>query len=397
MINVYKKTERSKQNPSGYVEISGEELDKPFLCCISAQDMLDKSIFGTIRQGAQAARVYTPQDKGAGYKIEEFPVDFLGFKYKKDDMSKDNTTELVENFLYPYLSKEGLGKEKLTERARKMNFMTYCDGTNTYRSIEQKLTEKLTKSGLSEEDIKDIISGVHLVAIGTGVDTRSFECTSLTLIDANDNEIWNGLTDSAQENMTNRNSNELYGQFNDKNGYYYYKGTGNHDLIEYFRDGVAVKPILHYAVSKTLEASVNNKEYKLTDIINGINSFNRNGRSQEELLNEIDNTANYGNIPKYTQSELELRRELDELYYVYRKTSKENERLEKSEKNKNQGIKNIIDGIKKYSSDVTFYQILVEAGYWQAPRGVDPYSFPSDKEIRNMMEQERTNESNMKL
>ncbi len=393
MINVYKKVEKSKDYPSGYMEISDSELDKPFLLCISAQDNFDKSIFGTIRQGVQAARVYNTKDFGAGYKVLKFPVDFLGFRFVKDDEKINNAVEIVNRFLYPYLIKNGLDIEKLVEQSRKMNFMTYCDGTITYKKIEDELIRHLSIDGLSKEDIKTIISNIHLVSIGTMVDTNDFECSNISLIDVNDREIWNDFIFDTKENMENNNEDYVYGKYNNqKSGYYFYNGTGRHNLLEYFRDGVLVKPVLYYIIGKVLDTSIKNEKLTIDEIINLLNNFVKKG-SQEELLNIIDNSINYGDAPKYSSDELNLRLELDELYSSYKKEVMEKKMLQKENEKNIQDKNRMIDAIKNYSSDITFYQILVGCGLWQTD--INPYDFPSDREIREKLKEEEIN-SNLK-
>ena len=59
-----------------------------------------------------------------------------------------------------------------------MNFMTYCDGTMTYGKIENRLEEKLNDLDFKEEDIRDILANLSLVAIGTMVNTKGFKTTN---------------------------------------------------------------------------------------------------------------------------------------------------------------------------------------------------------------------------
>ena len=47
----------------------------------------------------------------------------------------------------------------------------------------------------------------------------------------------------------------------------------------------------------------------------------------------------------------------------------------------------IIEGIKQYSSDTSFYQILVSAKMWQSPAGRDVFQEKSDKLIRQEFNQ----------
>lgn len=50
MLTIYKKLEKNLDNPSGTIQIKNiNELNKPFLLCLSAQNNHDKSIYGIIR------------------------------------------------------------------------------------------------------------------------------------------------------------------------------------------------------------------------------------------------------------------------------------------------------------------------------------------------------------
>ncbi len=103
MLSIYKKCEKSLSNPSGIVEITNiNELSKPFLLCISAQDIIDKSIYGIMREGAQAARVCTSQED-APFKLSSIPVDFLGIRFQADEQYKYNYREIVDKLIYPYI------------------------------------------------------------------------------------------------------------------------------------------------------------------------------------------------------------------------------------------------------------------------------------------------------
>ena len=103
MLSIYKKVEKKDDNLYGAISISGIEIKKPFLLCLSAQDNYNKSVFGIIQEGARAARVYTTDEIGACFKIDDFPIDFLGVKFTSDEMYKSNYDEIVDTFLYPFL------------------------------------------------------------------------------------------------------------------------------------------------------------------------------------------------------------------------------------------------------------------------------------------------------
>ena len=103
MLNIYKRVEKSLDNLSGIVEIQRvEELERPFLLCLSAQDNYDKSIYGIIKKGAQAARVYTSEEAAAGFKIDNMPADFLGLRFRSDNVYTNNYEEIVNKLIYPH-------------------------------------------------------------------------------------------------------------------------------------------------------------------------------------------------------------------------------------------------------------------------------------------------------
>ena len=102
MLKIYKKINKTISNTYGSYEIKNiKDINKPFLLCISGYDNYDKSLFGIIREGAHAARVYTTQEIAAGFKIEDMPIDFIGIRFEKDNEYQENYQELTSKFLFP--------------------------------------------------------------------------------------------------------------------------------------------------------------------------------------------------------------------------------------------------------------------------------------------------------
>lgn len=355
MITFYKKIEKSKENPSGIIEI--EEITRPFLLCISAQDNYDKSIYGTIREGAQAARILTTNEIATGYKIDELPLDFLGLRFKKDDNYNNNYKEIVDKFIFPFLISSGINQvSEIKKKSRKINFMTYCDGTKTYEGIEKYLEEKLKNIGISQEDINDIISQISLVAIGTTVDTSKFKATTATFIDVNDDEIETIKTSHYQKTLTNNKRKHVYTQIKN-NILYIYQGTGDHNLKKYLSNDQIVKPALCSVVSYFLENSIiNEKNIELDpilpkDILNVLDTYTNEDKEIKKLLNELDNKINYGNTKKYTNTEAEIRQEIDFLYKEFIKKTLQKERIEKEIKETLIKITNITNQVLKCSDN----------------------------------------------
>ena len=82
-----------------------------------------------------------------------------------------------------------------------------------------------------------------------------------------------------------------------------------------------------------------------------------------------------------------IRHELDISYAEIQKTRLQLERAEHERKKKDDALNLIIEGIKQYSSDTAFYQILVSAKMWQSPAGRDVFQEKSDKLIRQEFNQ----------
>ena len=350
--------------------------------------MVDRSIYGIIREGAQGARVYTTQEEAAGYKIDEMPVQFLGLRFKKDEVYQDKSLELVDKMLYPFLTRNGMDVDVLAKQARLMNFMTYCDGTFTFRDIETYLEEKLKRDGLGEEDINRILSQVSLVAIGTMVETSDLKGTTFTFVDVEDVEISTQKTERYQRVLEEQQRRGIYGRNGShENGLYFYQGNGNHDLREYFSDENLVKPALCFVISRLLQSSMNHEPISLEVLMEGLKPYTDESKSVSELMSLLDSSISYDHVSKYTKGEVGIRRELDQAYTDLAKTIQLLEFSEREKKDKTEKISKMTDGIKKYSSDMTFYQIMCSAHMWQAPIGVDPFRELSDRQIREKIEE----------
>lgn len=395
MLEVYKKIEKTMDNPYGTIKITNiDELKKPFLLCLSAQDMNPKSVFGIIKEGARAARVNTTDEVAAGFKIGEFPVDFLGLSFEKDEIYQRNYEEIVDSFIYPFLVVNGeKDVNNVKKRARKINIMTYCDGTLTYANIEKRLETKLQNDGYSESDIRDILSQIALVAIGTMVDTSDLKATTASFIDVNDIEIHSERTNGYRRLLDNKQRKSIYGRLRNNNILYIFDGSGNHSLKEYFLDSNVAKPALSSVLSEFLQNSISNEHnntlvgISTDNILKQLNIYGDERKSPLELLRVLDGELSYNGAIRYTGEEARLRHELDMSYVEMQKTKAKLDRVQNEKDKKESDLKSVIEGIRKYSSDTAFYQILVSAKMWQAPTGRDVFEEQSDRAIREIYNQ----------
>lgn len=392
MISIYRKKEKSRDNLLGIEEIKEiSELEKPFLLCLSAQDLIDNSVYGIIKIGAEAARVNTSEEMAAGFKIDDFPVDFLGLSYKGEESKK--VEEILDNLIIPYLF---IGDDKsvefLEKRARNINFMTFCDGAITYVELEKLIVEKLVKMGYSKENVKSIISQISLTAIGTSVDTSKLDATTVKIVDVNDDEIETEESIFAKQRMDTERVKSVYGlEEKSNNVSYYYDGSGEHVLKEYLKDGVFVKPVLCSAVSYFLLRSIEKFRISSDAIIKQFELYGNDSIDPRNLIDYLDTSLSYKGAPRYSVNESKLRKELDESYKELYKTRRELNSEAKHGKEYEKKVRDLVETIKEYSSDTTFNQIMSKLGLWNI-KG-DYSDLPSDKEIRALYEANVSNKT----
>ena len=290
MLSVYKKCEKSVDNPYGIIEI--KELERPFLMCISAQGQMDKSVFGIIKEGARAARVRTSDEYAAGYKIDEMPIDFLGIKYMNETLKDKKNNDLVNDFIFPFLFKDN-DVNNIKKRARMMNFFTYCNGAQIYLTMEKRLKEKLIENGISEKDVKDILSQIGVISIASEIDLTKAHATSVLFKDANDIDVMDQTSRIAIKRIEEMGRECLIGSLkaNTNAVGYLFNGMGVHDLKEYLKEDNTVKSSLCAAVSSLLQNSIENQHSRelipisSKDLTRTIVRNNSEFVGNEEMLN----------------------------------------------------------------------------------------------------------------
>ena len=338
MFTIYQKCEKDKENLYGIKEIKEpENIEGPFLLCLAAQETNKKSVFGVIREGAQAARVRTSQELAGGFKIDEMPVAFLGAYYdKKDDTKKD----LLDDFIYPYLTKEK-DVEGLMRRARMINFFTYCDATRVYANLEERLKTKLKEDGYSDQDIRSILSQIGVISIASKADVSKLYANTILFKDCNDREVYDYISKKALKQMEHISREAIIGNLNSEGNLhtYVYNGSGEHELKEYLKDVNIVKSSLCAAVSTLLENSIKNYNSDEFIPITGkqmlqtIIRYNGEFKGTDEYLQRLDEELTYGGCSRYTEKEHEILLDLESSYKQLseRKDKELNEMFDKQE------------------------------------------------------------------
>lgn len=382
MINIYKKCEKSLDNPSGYLELENID-DKPFLLCISAQNNNDKSIYGITRFGAESARVYTSKEDGAKYKVDSLDFNFLGVRFKSDSMYDSSSDELVDKFVIPYLYNNGNDYLNVIKKAKNMNFLTYCDGTETYAQLEN-LLKKILSENFSSDQVNRIISHISLCAIGTMIDTTLCDAKCVSFIDVNDSEICSSKQDEMKKIITNKQNDFLIKQEKENNYIFSFNGNGIHSLNEYLNDSNVVKPYLCSYITDNISNSINNYcgINEIVNVINFSDKFKDNSLSIEDKIKLLDDKINYYGGFKYTDDEVKIQRQLDVMCKKSLMDKKKIDRQQDEIDDLNSKMKLLINNLKEYTSDVSMYQVLISSGLWQSSNDEEILSKRSDKDIR---------------
>lgn len=405
MFTIYRKCEKSLDNLHGIKEIeSVEDIDKPFLFCLAAQELLEKSVFGVIKEGARAARVRTSDELAGGFKIDEMPVYFLGALHKRDKFKDKRETSLLDDYIYPFIIK-GKDIQEMIKRARMINFFLYCDATRVYVNLEQKLIEKFKADGLSDKDIKSIISQIGVVSIASEVDVSKNLATTMLFKDANDREVFDYISKTSLKKMEQIGREAIVGSLksNGNAGTFVYNGTGEHQLKEYFDEETIVKSALSAVVSKLLTNSVKNMN---SDTFTPITSrelvqtalrYSGEFTKTSEQLDRLDSELDYG-VSRYTESEHELMTQLDKSYKKLASANKELESTNKQLEDNKKKNDLLVREIKEKCSDVAFEQIVAKNGMWnRRPGDINYDELPTDRQIREQYEQSLKEQDQIKL
>lgn len=398
MIELYKKTRKSLENPLGSKKIENGEnpFKKPVILCISAQDHIDKSVFGITKNCMSFARLRTSSDENARFKVEDFPASFLSIrKNTSNDVEKED--EAINQFVDEYFdeiimkSGEKIPVEQIQKNLRNINMVSYCNGTMRALKIVNEIQKRMEKAGYSNEEINNSISQISLVTLSTEMKLENEKCTIVDFRDLKDEEIEHiNLTRQMVENTLNSPINECMTKLTEKNrAEYTFIGTGEHRVAQFKTDGKALPAVVSKVLGNSIENSIENekshifKPLSIDNMIDGtdnIISEAENGKTRNDLIKEVDNSLYYGGAPKYSENECKLLNESDMLY-------KKNEELKKDLKNKieeldeaNKKITNVKEIVKENATDATYAKVLDEIE-WSYFKQNNKINAPSDRDI----------------
>ena len=316
MFKIIKKCEKSEDNPYGIIEINSlSELNKPFLMCLSSIEDDNNSVFGLIKEGARAARVRTTDELAGGFKIDEMPFDFLGIKNCEDGLFSSLT-----DVIYSIITKDK-DVDSMIKNARNINFFVYCNATKIYVEMEKRIIERLKIDGISEEDIKKILTQISLVSIASNVKLSHVYATTVLFKDANDGEVYDYVSNISLKKMAINGRQVFIDYLKKENNSiaFAFNGTGEHLLKEYFKDNNIVKSSLCACVSYFVENSIKNNSshefepISIKKVLPIVIKNNGEFREPIELLKELDDRLQY-NVSRYTLEEDLKLKEMEEYY-----------------------------------------------------------------------------------
>jgi len=391
MIKIYKKINKSANNPYGCIQITNlNDLKNPFYLCISGYDNYNKAVFGLIREGAHAARVYTTQEVAAGFAIEKMPIDFIGYTYEQDS-DNSNEYELAHCLLLPFIKLHGSNYQAMLKQARKINLFTYDTGAEKYANAEKEIYNTLVNEGYSESEAATVLSQICILALGTNLDLTNLYATNFTFVDLNDKELETKELIDYKRVLINKHSPSMYVPIGERNSIFFpFLGAGNHSVKDYLDMKSPSKPAICSMTVFCLQNSLANLKTSALlsvdreDVYAPLYTYAANLRSVHDTMCILDNEVKYDNSPKYTIDEVQLRIELDSICRTLQKQQTSLYNKEKSTQDLTNKVNNIINSIRKYCSNTTYYQILTDCHMWYPAD--DVLSKESDKEIREKYE-----------
>ena len=312
MLNVYKKCEKSVDNPKGIIKINSiSELNNPLLICLTSQDQIDSSVFGIIKEGARAARIRTSDELAGGFKIDDVKIDFIGIKYEEDGLF-----ESLDELIYTYLKKNN----NIKKQARNINFFTYCNAANIYVELEKRIVNKLLNDNYKLDEVKDILSQISVISIASQIDLSTTYATNVLFKDVNDRDVYDYYSKIAYKKMSELGRNASISYLGKNYIGYIYNGTGEHELREYFKDINIVKSSLCSVVVNLLENSLKNTNSNdfipitSQDLLKTIIKNNGEFTDVKELLNKLDDKIDYGTVYRYSIEEHNVLTQIDKEY-----------------------------------------------------------------------------------
>ena len=289
MVHLYEKKPKTYDNKYGIEEISKEDTFKEGPCVIV---LLAQTYFlSNVNGGMKLVSNLVNQDIDSKYNPYKriFGVGFGDISFtgiNEDSISFTESTPddeelngFVDKYFLPLVSYNNskIDKSIAMKNVRNVNFLTYCDGIQIYKKIENLLSHKMQYLGYTTEEIKQILSQICLAAVSTDKTKDSIYATTIMFNDKNDSSI-NG-------NLKEEESNNLFvlidGFIN-----FVIDADGKHDFNKYMKDDFNISSAIKSFLNAVLDNSFVNKNVVPIDlksiIMNIQDEYDRNKSSEIE-------------------------------------------------------------------------------------------------------------------
>jgi len=268
VYRLYEKIPKSEKNIYGIEMIDDEVnpfLDSPCLLCIIPNAIHIKNLNGVMNRAMNLLQVSNGDGK-YDLDISEFSCKVMslafgelmenGCTFESANDRIENTAEFTEKYLYPLIQKGNsrIDTIQAMRNMRNINFMSYCNGVNVIKDIEEILRNRMTELGYTIEQINEIIAQMCVCAISTDKLYGNEAATYISVRDINDKELAN-YSERAKEQVKQDGGIGIY-QINDNEVMYLVDGNGKHSLDKYVQDdtslSIGIASVLNRAVRNSM-------------------------------------------------------------------------------------------------------------------------------------------------
>ena len=385
MWELYKKVQKTIENPRGARKIEDNEnpFIEPSMLCISAQNTRAKSVFGITKTAMRMGRIRVSGDDGAKINMSTVPVNFLSIKQSNGRHSEiEADKEFVQKYFKPLIESDGkkidikLAKKNL----RNINIMGYCNGLERVNSYIELLRNEAIELGYTSEEIDELISQIAVISISTVIDINQNKATCFDVFDLNDEEHQganpNNITVEAVQSTIDSDIKEHMHVNSPTKATYTFLGDGVHDLKKYLNNGKALPVIISRVTANCLENSIQNRNSKelvplnMDVMLYGCDKIMENacnGIEPSVQMKELDNNIQYEGAKRYTDSELKLIQENEEILHMYMSTKEDLRSVSVRLDNTQDKMDNILETAKEICSERNYLELLSKSG-WQLSR-----------------------------
>lgn len=398
MYKLYKKTDDRSSNMYGIKSI--DESKNPFLnspCFLTwnANDINEKYINGLCKKALRMARLYTTDEDGAGYVVDDFPVVFLMMEDDKTGLSDERIAEFAEKYFIPLISKYNAKIDiiEAQKNMRNVNILTNCNATYKILEVEEYMLKRMQELGYTQEEMLTVLSQMCVFPFQTQADLSKFKSTTIAFANVNDAEVEIKadirINKALKERLARNNKKVLNANDSENVELVYTEGTETHKMESYTGKN-DIAPYVTTIVSNALKNSIQNNLHKddfvpisIRSLKNGTEQISleiQNGKTIEEIVNQLDENLEYEGVTKLSKKELEITAKLMESYKEREKLTQDLVSMNDKKSSLEENLKIILEAVDNNCSEITKKKILLALRYQFADEEIIKAA-PSDKDI----------------